>query len=667
MNENKKEEIKQKSEVPLVSSKKKINFYINYLFAVFVIAVSITALYALSQYNYLLFHSIAEFFSIVIAFAIFTIVWNSRRILDNYFFLFIGIAFLFIGILDFIHTLSYKGMGVFPNVETNTATQIWIAARYMQSLSFLVAFIFVRKKFRPLVVVLGYFLVTALILLSVFYWQNFPEVFAEGVGLTPFKIISEYVISLLLFASIVLLLRKCGEFDRSVRNFLIMSLGFTIASEMSFTLYTDPYGVTNMLGHIFKVVSFYFIYKALVEIGLTKPDELIFRNLKQSQENLKKQAKKLETLNNQLVREIDFRKKMEMALKSQEKRYHSTLDNMLEGCQIIDFDWKYIYINNSAAKHDANKKEDYIGRKMTELYPGIENTEMYKHLEQCMKNRTSYHMENEFTYPDDKKAWFELSIQPVPEGLFILSQDITERKSIQKKIQELNEKLISANKELEAFSYSVSHDLRAPLRSINGFTNALLEDYKEKLDEQGKEYLTRICNATSHMNVLIDDLLRLSHVSRAELHLKPIDLSLLVSEINKKIKQENYGRDVKVAIQKNLVCYCDMQLMEILLDNLLSNAWKFTSKTSSASIKFGMKEKEGDKVFYISDNGAGFSMEYADKLFMPFQRLHSANEFPGIGIGLAIVSRIVHRHGGKIWAEGSVGKGATFYFTLKEK
>lgn len=643
----------------VTSNYKQTRPFIKYLIFTIVSILSIIALYELSQYNYLFFHSIAEFFSIVIAFSIFMIVWNSRRILDNYFFLFIGIAFLFIGIFDFIHTLSYKGMGVFPGVETNLATQLWIAARYLQSVSFLIAFLFIKRKFRPMIVVSGYFLFTAFILTSIFYWQNFPLAFTEGVGLTSFKILSEYVISFILLVSIGLLLRNRKEFSKNVMNFLIISLSLTIVSEMSFTLYIDPYGITNMLGHILKVVAFYFIYKALIEIGLVKPDELLFRNLKLSQ-------KKLETSNNLLVKEIEVRKKIETMLRDQEERFHSTLDNMLEGCQILDFDWRYVYVNDAAAKHGATTIDALIGRKMTEVYPGIEKTIMFSHLKRCMSSRTAYQMENEFTYLDGKKAWFELNIQPVPEGIFILSQDITMRKNVQKEIQDLNENLTRVNKELEAFSYSVSHDLRAPLRSINGFSDALLEDYMGKLDEQGRDYITRIINATAHMNQLIDDLLRLSRVGRAEIHLEQVDLSLVASEINKTIKKENPGRKVKVTIQKNLVAFCDKQLIEILLNNLLCNAWKFTSKVPSASIEFGMKEIEGSKVFYLCDNGAGFNMKYADKLFVPFQRLHSNDEFQGSGIGLAIVSRIVHRHSGKIWAKGDVGKGATFYFTLEK-
>ena len=187
------------------------------------------------------------------------------------------------------------------------------------------------------------------------------------------------------------------------------------------------------------------------------------------------------------------------------------------------------------------------------------------------------------------------------------------------------------------------------------------------MDEQGKDYIQRVRNATQRMGQLIDDLLRLSRLSRAELHLEQIDLCSLAQMTAEKIQAAEPSRKVKITIQDQISTRGDKKLLEILLENLLGNAWKFTGNTKHPAIKFGETRKDDERIYYIQDNGAGFDMAYADKLFIPFQRLHSVDEYPGIGIGLAIVSRIVRRHGGRIWAEGEVGKGATFYFTLQEK
>lgn len=220
------------------------------------------------------------------------------------------------------------------------------------------------------------------------------------------------------------------------------------------------------------------------------------------------------------------------------------------------------------------------------------------------------------------------------------------------------------NKELEAFSYSVSHDLRAPLRSIDGFSNALLEDYCAQLDEKGQHYLHRIRAAAQRMGELIDDLLQLSRVGRAELQPGPLDLSALARIVNRELQDASPERRVQLVIPDGLVAMADRRLLQVVLENLFGNAWKFTRNVAEAVIELGVAEEAGAPMYYIRDNGAGFDMAYAGKLFTPFQRLHSEAKFPGTGIGLATVYRIVERHGGRVWAEGAVGKGATFFWTL---
>ncbi len=243
-------------------------------------------LYLTSLYSFLLFHSLVELFSIVVACGIFIIAWNSRRFMDNTFLLFIGIAYLFIGGLDLIHTLGYPGMSVFQGYGTTLSTQLWIATRYLESLSLLIAFFFLSRRMRPNLVFLSYTAIVSLVLVSIFYWNVFPLTFVEGVGLTPFKKVSEYIISLILLGSLVLLLRKRREFDRGVLRLLVAAIIMTIGAELFFTFYISAYGFSNLAGHFLKLISFYLIYKALVETGLTKPYNLLFRNLKQNEEQL---------------------------------------------------------------------------------------------------------------------------------------------------------------------------------------------------------------------------------------------------------------------------------------------------------------------------------------------------------------------------------------------
>lgn len=486
--------------------------YLTFIFATVIFAF----LYFLSLYSYLLYHSLAEIFSIVIATGIFMVAWNSRKFMDNNYFLFIGIAFLFVAFVDLIHILAYPGMGVFPEYGTNSAVQLWISARYIESISLLIAVFFIGRKLKHILSFLIYSLLVIVLLLSIFYWKVFPNCFVEGYGLTVFKIISEYIISIILLTAIFLMFRKRTEFDKTVFKLMTVSIVITIFSELSFTMYEDVYGIMNQVGHYFKIISFYLIYKAIIENGLKRPYSVLFRKLKKNEQELEKKNLRLELV----------------------------------------------------------------------------------------------------------------------------------------------------NKELESFAYSVSHDLQAPLRSIDGFSQALLEDCSSKLNRDGKDFLNRIRSSTKRMAGLIDDLLTLSRITRRKINYREVNLSKIANEVVKDLNTMKTKQQVKFEITPQLIANTDAGLMRIVLENLLGNAYKFSKKSNNGNIEFGITDINGSKAYFISDNGVGFDMKYADKLFAPFQRLHSEFDFEGTGIGLAIVQRIIHLHHGRVWAEGEVGKGATFYFTV---
>lgn len=238
---------------------------------------------------------------------------------------------------------------------------------------------------------------------------------------------------------------------------------------------------------------------------------------------------------------------------------------------------------------------------------------------------------------------------------------------LEKRVALRTAQLEASNRELESFSYSVSHDLRAPLRSIDGFSRILLEDYEHTLDAEGKDSLQRIRGACSRMGLLIDDLLNLSRMARFTMLHEEVDLSALVRQLAGDLARTQPERGAEFIIAEGLVCRGDERLLKIMLQNLLGNAWKYTAKQARPVIEFGLARKDGEHAYFVRDNGVGFDMAYAGKLFKPFQRLHDADDFPGTGIGLALVQRIVERHGGRAWAEGAIGKGACFYFTLKEQ
>lgn len=629
--------------------------------------------------------------------------------------------------------------------------------------------------------------------------------------------------------------------------------------------------------------------------------------------------------------DITSQKEAEDKLLKSEERYRHTLDTMMEGVQIIGFDGTIIYVNDKLASQAKFTKEQMIGRKLPELYPGVEQSPIYQSYQKCLNDRQPVHFENKFEFPDESVQTFEISVQPVPEGIFVLSADVTAKRELDEKVRLLNEaiaksekrfrgviesshdifllmdeylntiyrspsarrsvglvednsaehrlsrvhpedvtsynrscervlrekgvpvpisfrfrhydghyvwhegfltnlleddavravvanlqdvtqrklseqllekservyrtiasnipgsaiclldenlvytllegdmlekfgyrksdllgkkvtdivtpdreemilgifkralageqvriedsmagldtmssyiplkddkgwvygimviiidvtelkkaqreleklnlslehiieertaQLISANKELEAFSYSVSHDLRAPLRGIDGWSLALQEDYGIQLDEKANQYIARVRAETQRMGDLIDDLLKLSRISRTELKPATVNLSDIVRTISERLQEENPGRNIHFTIAPDLMIRADAKLLEIACTNLLSNACKFTSKKEVAEISFGQTHYEGKPVFFIKDNGAGFDMATAKKLFGAFQRMHRQSEFPGTGIGLAIVKRIISLHQGDIWAEATLGQGATFYFTIKEQ
>ncbi len=234
---------------------------------------------------------------------------------------------------------------------------------------------------------------------------------------------------------------------------------------------------------------------------------------------------------------------------------------------------------------------------------------------------------------------------------------------LEERVAQRTRELEAANEELEAFNYSVSHDLRAPLRRVEGFSQALREECGGQLSELGRDHLLRIGRAVGHMSELIDGMLELSRLNHGELLREIVSLSAMAEAVSAKLRETEPGREVSLCIQSNIVVTGDRRLLSIILDNLLGNAWKFTAKTTQARIEFGVTERDGKSVYYVADNGAGFDMAYAGKLFKAFQRLHFAQEFPGIGIGLASVARCIRRLGGRVWVESEPEKGATFYFT----
>ncbi len=364
-------------------------------------------------------------------------------------------------------------------------------------------------------------------------------------------------------------------------------------------------------------------------------------------------------------------------LQNAEKRYRTTLDNMMEGCQIIGYDWQYLYLNEVAISHSRKKREELLSHTMMNVYPGIENTDLFIKLKDSMEQRVPFKMENEFHYPDGTKKWFNLNIEPVPEGLFVLSVDITEEKLLQEELKKYHEnleelvkertqQLEATNSELESFSYTVSHDLRAPVRHISGFLDILKKNIDNSLDEKNKRYFNLIKESANEMGTLIDDLLAFSRTAKADVIKKEVNLNEIVNEIIDKIVQDNENKIYKWKIENLPEVKGDPALLRVVMVNLISNAAKFSSNSKMPEVTIGSIKSENDKTIFVKDNGVGFDMNYYEKLFGVFQRLHNVEDFPGTGIGLATIKKIITKHGGKVWANSKEGQGATFFFSLPD-
>ncbi len=485
------------------------------LYEVAVAVIALVGLYVFSRYSYPAFHTVAELFSIVIGFSLFMLIWNSRKIIDNNYLVLVGIAYFFIASIDLIHTLAYKGIELFSGYGTNLPTQLWIAARYVESLTLLIAPFYISRKLVPGRILAVYLVITLIILLAIFD-RAFPDCYIEGVGLTPFKIISEYLISSILLVALIFLLKKRMYFDQEVLKLLVLSIITTIGSELFFTFYIGVFDISNLVGHYLKIISFFLIYKALIETGLSKPYHLMFRNLKEAETELQKQA------------------------------------NLLE----------------------------------------------------------------------------------------------------------------AANNELERFSYSVSHDLRQPLRVIATFSKMLHKDLQDKLDIEANRKFDVIQSNVKKMNQLIEAILSFSLLGGQALNLTIIDYEKLLAAVWQELREINPERKIEMNVSTMAACQGDEIMIKQVFSNLLSNALKFTKDREPARIKVGSEEKTDECVYYVKDNGIGFDMQNADKLFRLFHRLHSEDKYEGTGVGLTFVKRIIERHGGRIWAEAKVNEGAAFYFSL---
>ncbi len=657
--------------------------------------VIIAGLYLASLYNYLLFHSLSEIFSIFVACGIFVVAWNSRRFMDNNYLLFLGIAYLFIGGLDLVHTLAYKGMGIFSGYDANLPTQLWISARYIESMSLLIAPLFIHRKLNTRVVFVSYALLASLMLASIFYWNIFPDCFIGGTGLTRFKKISEYFICLMLMGSIFLLFQKKKEFDKNIFRLLIASIILTIGSELAFTFYIKVHDLSNLTGHFLKLISFYLIYKSIIESGFVKPYSLLFRNLKQREEEL-------HTLNLELEKRVDQRtadlqKEVMERTQAQEEvlktknRLRSVFDGISEPLLLLDGHLTVKMLNKAAIEYYKINDQDLIEKPCYRAFK-----DRSKPCEDCnivpavLEGRHVGFERKGFMNPERLER---VVIYPLKEGsgefrsAIIRISDITDSKMLERQLIQ-REKMAA----LGVLISGIAHEINNPnnyisvnipiLRDCLNVVMPMVDEYAQKhpdleimymsypeFREDIFELLDNVQHGSRQIKFIVRDLKVFSKPAKDKrieiIDLKPI-IEKVVAFCRSKIKRtvKTFNVHIPESLPEVLI---DSQSLEQILINLLINAAQAFEKpmdeNSNVNLVVSMDNSRKNRlIIEVIDNGGGMDEKTLEKIFTPFFTTKSSED--GIGLGLYIVQNLIEKMGGCIEVESKLGSGSNFRIIL---
>ena len=602
------------------------------------VLVLFSALVFCSRYNFLLFHTFIELLSITVAWSIFVVSWNSRQFLANNYLIFLGISYLFAGVLDLVHTMGYMGMNIFQGYKANMPTQLWVAARYMESISLLIAPVFLRRNLKIDLIFLAYTLATVLVLGSIFYWNVFPACFVDGEGLTAFKIGSEYIISMILLGALALLFKNRREFDQRVFQLLAVSISFTITSELFFTFYIHVYGLSNLAGHCFKIISFYFIYKAIVETGLKSPHSLLSKNLEEKSQNL-------------AIRE-------------------KAIESSLSGIAITDLSGNLVYANSSFlnmwgyADHEVLEKpisnfwmtKKYIEAVIETL---LEKGVWVGELAARRKNRDRFYVEIVSNLVKDDKG--------DPLCMVGAFKDVTKEKMLQKQLTR-SDRLVASGK----LAASIAHEINSPLQGITALINTMERTLKG--DENLSDDLQLLKGGFERIRDIVKKLL---DFNRPDTDLKiPLEINRVIEDtvslLKSHLTKENVCITLKLSPAVPDITASFQQLGQVFL-NLINNAVEAMATedprrrkgdiqaSRSRDILIESAVKDNDVVIKIHDTGPGIKVEDAEHVFDPF---YSRKKKMGLGIGLSICHEIIEDHQGFITADNSPEGGAVFTIRL---
>jgi len=631
-----------------------------------ILALVLGGLFLTSLYSYILFHSLAEILRVAVAVAIFMLVWNVRQSLDNNYLKFVSVAYVFICSLDIVHTFSHKEMGIFLSSETNLTIQIWTGARFLECGSLLLASFFLGRKLKLSFVFAGYSLISLLLLGSIFYWRVFPTCFVEGVGLTPFKKMSSRLIALVFVASIAGLLKKRDEFDPAVLRLLVTSIAFTIFSELCLSFHVDVYGVPFLLGHLFKIISFYYLYKTIIETGLAKPLAVLFRNLKLSEEALSRAHNELEIRVTQRTRElaganerlrlqINERLRIEEALRKSETKYRTVADNTFNWEWWMDPEGNFVYVSPSCRKVTQHEPEEFVAD--PELLLGIihpdDRLSFIDHQTEVEGGMTAGEIEFRILRPDGSVRWLAHACQPVSDeqgnslGRRGSNRDITERKRVEESLRESEQKLRRLSSQILTAQETERRRIARELHDEMGGALAVLKlrtsQVERNLPDNRTDLKEELRRNLTHIDDIIENARRLSRDLSPSI-LEDIGLTPALRWL-----VDNFVKNYRIQVAFDIV-NIDHRFpkdSQIMIYRVFQEALANVGKHAQAANVSAKVQLEADTVsFIIEDDGRGFDLKSA-----------RAREDPEKGLGLATMDERARMLHGSLEIKSGVGKG----------
>lgn len=622
--------------------------------AMFQLGIILILLYVISRYNYLLFHTLAEIVTVIIALAVFTVAWNSRRFLKNNYYLYIGISFLTIGLIDLIHALTYKGVGILSGAsDPNIATQLWLAGRYLTATAFLVAPFFAERKLNTRLMLAICAGIAVMIFSSIFLWKNFPAAYVEGTGLTRFKIYSEYAVIGLFFLSLFIFYVKRKKFDSRAYGLLTMVLFFMIASEFMFTQYIGVYDVFNLLGHLLRIIAYYISYLAIVELGLMKPYRLLFKELKDSETEREKLFVRLQGLTREAQRRADemdvtFNSLVEPVIICNTKGFITsanlaTIESL--GINPVGF-----------CEHDIAERLSPVQAAGEESRPLSSGTLFKRALGGEIIDHAQYTYRNE----EGKERFALMTAAPIRSrgeitGAVVAWHDITQEKEIEKAKDE--------------FISLASHQLRTPLASISLSVELMLRGVCGSIPSEQRGYLTETFESAKRMTKLISNLLNVSRIQMGTfvLQTNPVNIYEIVAQIQNELSLQVGEKKLELSVNSkdNLpIIKNDESAIRMIIENIITNAVRYTPPKGKIGISI---EKKGQSVLVtVRDTGCGIPKNEQDKVFTKSYRGSNAIEksSEGAGLGLYLVNSLAEKCFIKVWFESAENEGTIFYISI---